>query len=572
MTSFFSTYPKVIINNKLVTDIIARSGIREKYSDKLSLYYPYNVQEGDTPEIIASKYYGDPERHWIVMFANEIINPFFDFTLDNQIFDNYINKKYADKANSLNQWAASTWRGEWSKNSYIISEDWESHHGGWNRSSDWLTLPSVAGLQKFVGLYGISPGITDSNHVAFSVTTSSGLYQVDWGDGTIETFFSGETAQHIFNYATFDLAHQTLITHNNILYKQTIISVTPVTGNLTGINLNKKYSGIIENYDTYWLDIAINGEHITAFTLGSSLLHVYFPLLESIYIGQLNQSNFSYIFNSAITLSKVYFYNLNSISSTIKSLFYGMQTQNTDNYTIIYDIEDSNIIYVFNKTTKIGYFEGSAEDDDRIYKYFAANTVMISNTAYICTTEHTPTIFTEDLAKNYWNRIYEGVEWKGNWGNHTYYNTSDVVQENDKIYIALQNHTSNSDIGLIVSNSDYWKTYNNALEYSAITTYGYRANITTTDEESDISTTETIYIDSRSFNGGELGYSDPIFNYASQTIHKDNITVSTSKERISIYEYEMEANENKREIKLIRKEYVPQLENELKILMETYYG
>ena len=42
---------------------------------------------GDTPEIIASKYYGDPEKHWIVLLANDIINPFFDFPLNYQEFE-----------------------------------------------------------------------------------------------------------------------------------------------------------------------------------------------------------------------------------------------------------------------------------------------------------------------------------------------------------------------------------------------------------------------------------------------------------------------------------------------------
>ena len=79
MATFFAKYPKLLFNNRLVTDIIARTSIRERYSDKLSIFYPYTLQEGDTPEIIAEKYYGDPEKHWIVLLANNIIDPFFEF-------------------------------------------------------------------------------------------------------------------------------------------------------------------------------------------------------------------------------------------------------------------------------------------------------------------------------------------------------------------------------------------------------------------------------------------------------------------------------------------------------------
>jgi hypothetical protein len=335
MASFFSKYPKFIVNNKLVTDLIARSVIRDKYSDKLSIFYPYTLQEGDTPEIIASKYYGDPERHWIVMLANNIVNPFYDFALDYQIFNKYIEQKYKNQANSLNIWANSNWRGDWNAN-------------------------------------------------------------------------------------------------NNILY---------------------------------------------------------------------------------------------------------------------------------------------------------SDVVVYSNTAYICRQTHTPTIFTKDLANNYWERIYEGVYWKDLWENDTEYNKDDVVKNQYTIYISLQNHTSNTANGITYSNSDYWKTYNNAIEYASITPYGYRAIITTTDQNSGTSTDQKFYIDDNSYVGRYTNLdTNPLndiytevenssaFNYANEIKYGQDIVVSTTKERISIFQYEQELNEDKREIKLIRKEYVPQLEQEFKLLMETYYG
>jgi hypothetical protein len=71
------------------------------------------MQEGDTPEIIASKYYGDPERHWIVMLANDTINPFFDYSLDYPVFSKYLMDKYKNEGNSTKQWKEGNWRGEW---------------------------------------------------------------------------------------------------------------------------------------------------------------------------------------------------------------------------------------------------------------------------------------------------------------------------------------------------------------------------------------------------------------------------------------------------------------------------
>ena len=102
--------------------------------------------------------------------------------------------------------------------------------------------------------------------------------------------------------------------------------------------------------------------------------------------------------------------------------------------------------------------------------------------------------------------------------------------------------------------------------------YAYRAIITTTDILTGKSTEEKIFIDKKSYNAGVNGYANSIFNFASETLDSEYIQITTAKERLSIYDYEQELNENKRTLNLIRKEYVPQIEQELKVLMRTYYG
>lgn len=96
MAEFFSQYPKLLYSGQVVTDILARVALRSNYANKVQLYYEYDLQEGDTPEIVASKYYGDPEKGWIIMFMNEIIDPIFDFPLSQYNFIEYLDRKYKD--------------------------------------------------------------------------------------------------------------------------------------------------------------------------------------------------------------------------------------------------------------------------------------------------------------------------------------------------------------------------------------------------------------------------------------------------------------------------------------------
>jgi hypothetical protein len=58
------------------------------------LYYTYDIQEGDTPEIIAHKYYGDSYRYWIVLFANELLDPQWDWPMTYKMFEQYLADKY----------------------------------------------------------------------------------------------------------------------------------------------------------------------------------------------------------------------------------------------------------------------------------------------------------------------------------------------------------------------------------------------------------------------------------------------------------------------------------------------
>jgi hypothetical protein len=96
---YFNTLPKIITsdnnsNGILLTNIMARASLIPEALKNPVLYYTYDIQEGDTPEIIAHKYYDDPYRYWIVLFANQITDPQWDWPMSSSVFEKYIIKKY----------------------------------------------------------------------------------------------------------------------------------------------------------------------------------------------------------------------------------------------------------------------------------------------------------------------------------------------------------------------------------------------------------------------------------------------------------------------------------------------
>ena len=96
---YFNTLPRILTsdnnsNGILLTNIMARASLIPEALKNPVLYYTYDIQEGDTPEIIAHKYYDDPYRYWIVLFTNQITDPQWDWPMSSSVFEKYIIKKY----------------------------------------------------------------------------------------------------------------------------------------------------------------------------------------------------------------------------------------------------------------------------------------------------------------------------------------------------------------------------------------------------------------------------------------------------------------------------------------------
>jgi hypothetical protein len=100
---YFDTFPLVIAsdykkNAILLTNLMARVQIIPSLLRNPLLFYSYDLKESDRPDIIAHKYYDDSNKYWMVLYANEIIDPLYDWPLTSQQFDAYLKNKYSAAA------------------------------------------------------------------------------------------------------------------------------------------------------------------------------------------------------------------------------------------------------------------------------------------------------------------------------------------------------------------------------------------------------------------------------------------------------------------------------------------
>tara|TARA_R110000772_G_scaffold7228_3_gene24733 strand:+ start:1475 stop:2050 length:576 start_codon:yes stop_codon:yes gene_type:complete len=100
MSEYFTYFPTIehdltnVGQKVTLTNVLRRFIVRNDLQERTDIFYKYNVQEGDRPDIIAEKYYGDADLAWLVLHFNDIKDPIFEFPLFGRNFDNYIKGKY----------------------------------------------------------------------------------------------------------------------------------------------------------------------------------------------------------------------------------------------------------------------------------------------------------------------------------------------------------------------------------------------------------------------------------------------------------------------------------------------
>lgn len=83
-----------------VTDITRNIRFRKEVLANITSYDAYDIVDGETPEIVAEKVYGNAEYHWIIMLANDIYDYRSDFPLTQLQLEKYVVDKYGDDADA----------------------------------------------------------------------------------------------------------------------------------------------------------------------------------------------------------------------------------------------------------------------------------------------------------------------------------------------------------------------------------------------------------------------------------------------------------------------------------------
>ena len=96
MDTYFSKFPLTSYNGMPVVDITRRAVISNTDLLNPFFYYPVTINNNERTDQISRKYYQDPYQEWVLFLTNQIYDPYDQWYMNNEEFQDYMYQKYTN--------------------------------------------------------------------------------------------------------------------------------------------------------------------------------------------------------------------------------------------------------------------------------------------------------------------------------------------------------------------------------------------------------------------------------------------------------------------------------------------
>lgn len=95
---YFDRFPITEYGGQAVRNILAKVDLTDQSKKDIYTFYDFTLQEGLTrPDVLSNNYYDDPNFDWVFYLVNNVVDPYYSFYLEDDVFEQYITKKYGSK-------------------------------------------------------------------------------------------------------------------------------------------------------------------------------------------------------------------------------------------------------------------------------------------------------------------------------------------------------------------------------------------------------------------------------------------------------------------------------------------
>jgi hypothetical protein len=191
--TYFKNFPKIAYANSLAINITDRVRVLDSVIGNPYVFYPFDLSNGIRADQVADSYYNDQFRSWIIYLSNKIIDPYYQWYLQPQDFNDYLTLKYDLPVSQLQQLVAF-YRNNWYETDealsvqayddldFAVHKFWQPNYEGSDRvinytrvQADWKLTTNI------VVSYDVSSNTLFSNNEIVSISYLDGNNAVGSG-------------------------------------------------------------------------------------------------------------------------------------------------------------------------------------------------------------------------------------------------------------------------------------------------------------------------------------------------------------------------------------------------------
>jgi len=97
---YFQKFPITLYSNTYVVDITKRATLLNKVYSNPFIFYPYEINN-ERADQLSQRYYEDSFQSWILYFSNKIVDPYYEWYMNENEFNSFIASKYGSYETSV---------------------------------------------------------------------------------------------------------------------------------------------------------------------------------------------------------------------------------------------------------------------------------------------------------------------------------------------------------------------------------------------------------------------------------------------------------------------------------------
>lgn len=117
--SYFSNFPTITYANVVVTDVTRRVTFPASILRQPTAFSPYTVEDGQRADLVSYMYYGQDDDDWMIMLANQVVDPYYGWYMSVDEFNRFIVSKYGSLQDA--QQRVSNWVTNWATDPRVVS-------------------------------------------------------------------------------------------------------------------------------------------------------------------------------------------------------------------------------------------------------------------------------------------------------------------------------------------------------------------------------------------------------------------------------------------------------------------